>query len=430
MTRRRMTRPAFLGGLTYALILAGLSAVDGRILALALPLVIYLAASIIYRPRAVELAATRQLSSYRATQGDTVQVSVHITNKGPSLEEVHLHDPVPAALEVTRGRSELATALPPGATATLDYTLRVRRGAYGFASVQATATDHLGLSRAHMSVAAPAQLLVLPPVQRLPRIDIRPRRTRVYSGHIPARRGGPGVTFFGVREAEPGDPLRRVNWRISARHPQALFSNEFEQERVADVGVILDVRQRSDVRTSSHALLDHGVEAAAALSEAFLRDGNRVGLLLYGGYLDWTVPAYGKVQRERILHALARAAPGTSMAFERLDHLPTRLFPSGSQLVLISPVLTGDPPTLMRLRARGYHVLVVSPDPVAFEAHLKPGQPAVGLAARVAAIERALVLQQLRRANIRVVEWDVAIPLEQAVRAGLRRSVWQWASTP
>jgi len=88
-------------------------------------------------------------------------------------------------------------------------------------------------------------MFFLPPVRRIRRVAIRPRRTNVYSGTIPARLGGPGVEFFGVREYARGDPPAWINWNISARHPQSLYSNEFEQERVADIGIVLDSRLRT-----------------------------------------------------------------------------------------------------------------------------------------------------------------------------------------
>jgi uncharacterized protein (DUF58 family) len=66
--------------------------------------------------------------------------------------------------------------------------------------------------------------------------------------------------------------------------------------------------------------------AAAALVDTFLTAGNRVGLLLYSQYLSWTFPGYGKIQRERILQALARAEVGDSQVFSDLMYLPARLF--------------------------------------------------------------------------------------------------------
>jgi len=67
-------------------------------------------------------------------------------------------------------------------------------------------------------------------------------------------------------------------------------------------------------------------------------------------------------------------------------------------------------------------LLVVSPNPVAFEVSHLPSVPAVQLAARVARLERTVLLRHLGQAGIRVLDWDVSIPFEQAVLT-LRRGV-------
>ncbi len=126
----------------------------------------------------------------------------------------------------------------------------------------------VALIRAIVAAQAPGQLMVVPEVIKLRRITIRPRRTRIYAGTIPACQGGSGVEFFGVREYQPGDSTRWINGRATARHPEALFVNEFEQERVTDVGIILDARRQSDVHTAHGALFEHAVQAAAALADA------------------------------------------------------------------------------------------------------------------------------------------------------------------
>ncbi|MCL7455525.1 MAG: DUF58 domain-containing protein [Anaerolineae bacterium] len=43
---------------------------------------------------------------------------------------------------------------------------------------------------------------------------------------FPPARAGP-APIFGVREYQAGDPRRWINWRVSARHPRSLFTNEF-----------------------------------------------------------------------------------------------------------------------------------------------------------------------------------------------------------
>jgi len=426
-------RLLLLAGLAYALLLLGLATLDGRLLALALPLVIYLGATFVYGPHELRLSVTRTLSAERVSPGTPVAVEISVINAGPRLEEVLVEAPIPRKLELADGEPSMIATLPPGEALALAYTVRGPRGKHDFPPIRVTVSDHLGLFRRRTRLPARSQLIILPEVSRLKRVTIRPLRTRAYAGPVPARQSGSGVEFFGVREYQPGDPRRWINWRVSARHPRAIFTNEFEQERIADVGLILDARLRTNVRLEGQALFEHAVQATASLADAFLSDGNRVGLLVYGQFLDWTLPGYGKVQRERILRALAQAETGEGMIFESLDRLPTRLFPARSQVVLVSPLCNDDLPMLVRLRARGYQILVISPDPVAFEVQgfgvlegkgSRPNAPqaALDLAARIARLERVLLMRRLRQAGVQVVDWQVDKPFGQVAHVALSRA--------
>jgi uncharacterized protein (DUF58 family) len=417
----RIRRFVLPGGLACGLLLAGLALLDGRLLALALPLLVYLLAALLYGPYEVRLRTSRAFSTDRAQEGDRVKVTLTVENKGQSLEEVLVSDRLPPGLELVEGRVAALASLPSGGQFEFAYTVRVNRGGFAFEEIEAEASDLLGLFRRRMALPAPGQFLVLPRATKLRSVAIRPLRTRSYAGPVPARQGGSGVDFFGVREYHVGDPRRWINWRVSARHPRALFTNEFEQERIADVGLILDARRRSEVRVRGRSLFEHAVGATASLAGAFLDSGNRVGLLIYGRSLDWTFPGYGKVQRERIVQALAHARTGDSQVFDRLDYLPTLLFPAQSQIVLVSPLCEEDLPMLIRLRARRYQVLVIRPDPVSFEAQGMAPEPAVQLAARIANLERTLLLRRLRQAGITVVDWQVDESLDQALYAALGR---------
>jgi hypothetical protein len=156
-----------------------------------------------------------------------------------------------------------------------------------------------------------------------------------------------------------------------------------------------------------------------------LTQGNRVGLLVYAAFLNWTIPGYGKIQREKILFSLAHAKPGGSEVFANFQHLPTRLFPPESQIVLVSPLHEDDLKPLVQLRAQGYQVLIVSPNPVKFEVSYLPKTRSVSLAGRVVQMERVLLLQHIQRAGIQVLDWDVSVPFDQVVKHRLSRPpVW------
>lgn len=417
-----MSRSFLLSLLIYALVLTGIVTVQGEFLALALPLVTYLILGYLQAPETIKLEATRRLSAERVSPDAEVDVTVTLTNHGARLEEVLLTDMLPTRLIVRSGFSRHLVRLKQNETYTFTYTVSGPRGAYVLEGIEARVHDHLAVSRATVRVEAKGRLFVLPPVTRIRQIAIRPRGTRVYAGMIPARAGGAGTDFFGVREYQPGDPPRAINWRTSARFTDKFYSNEFQQERVADVGIVLDGRLRTNEFAGGHSLFEYSVQAAASLADALLNQGNRVGFLLYASYLSWTFPGYGKIQRERILHALANARAGESQVFSDLEHIPSRLFPPKSEILLVSPLSEDDLKPLIHLRAQGYEVMVVSPNPIRFELSYLPANETIRLAGRVIHMERILLLQKMGRAGIHVLDWDVSDPFDLFVKRRLSRS--------
>lgn len=411
-----------LAGLVYLLLFAGLVTLNGGPLALAVPLVVYLGSALLLRPPELHLRAVRTLSADTVKHDETVEVVVRVENEGPELDEVTVEDRLPEGLLLIDGNTSVLTSLPHGAAVELRFTVRAPRGKYYFQDLLVSANDHLGVLRERALLTAGARVLALPDITRLRKVAIRPPRTHGHFGPIPSRQSGSGVDFYGLRDYQPGDPRRWINWRVTQRHDQQIFVNQFEQERIADVGIILDARLQSNIiLPDGDALFEYSVLAAGSLSEALLNDGNRVGLLVYGFGVERTFPGYGKIQQDRILRALGSARTGHNFALESLGYLPTRFFPAGSQIVMVSPLLSSDVNAFMQLRACGYEVLVVSPDPVDFEAR------ALGvsgdLAWRLARAERALLLHKLQRMGIRVLDWKVDQPFEPVARASLSRVI-------
>lgn len=420
-----MRRLILLGVVTYLLVALGLASLNSRLLALAVPAVLYLFFALLLAPAPLLLRVTRTTSTDHTLAGIPVSVHLEVANQGGALDRVTLEDWVPQGLEVVEGSPRVSAALRPGAVYRWSYVIRPGRGLFDFEGVHASASDHFDLSRQAILLEAPGHLTVLPEPFRLRRMGIRPLRTRGHAGPVPARQGGPGTEFYGVREYQAGDPRRWINWRASARHPNALYTNEFQQERITDVGLMLDARSRHDMRVGGRSLFEHSIRATASLADLFLRDGNRVGLLVFGQYLDWTFPGYGKVQRERIMRALARARSGDSQVFDSLENIPTRFFPAQSQLVLVSPLSQDDLPVLLRLRARGYQVLVIRPDSVSYEGAGLPPTASVELASRILHARRAVVRRGLQQAGIQLVDWQVDRPFDQVLHGSLGR-VPQW----
>jgi uncharacterized protein (DUF58 family) len=410
-----LNRPVLLSLLVYGLVIVSLVTLQAGYIALALVFTVYLLAGLIYGPETSQLVVERELSTTRALQDTEVAVNVKVTNQGKKLEQVWFEDFPPEGLNKLEGDSTTIVSLNQGEATEVTYTIQAQRGSYHFQELEVWTSDHLGMIKSRRRLEAMNMLSVAPSPLNLPRIPIRPQQTREYPGVIPARKAGTGTDFFGVRDYQQGDSPRQINWRASARLPQSLFSNEYQLERAADISLILDARQDSYFKVNDQSLFEFAVTATASLAQAFLRDGNRVGLIHYGQYIAWTFPGYGKVQRERILQALAHAQPGDSLV-DHLEYLPVRFFTPRSQVVLISPLQPKDLKTLLNFRALGYAMLLISPDPVAFELSLiEKKDSTTQLAARIARLERIVLLNQLQQAGVRILDWNTSQPLDQAI---------------
>jgi uncharacterized protein (DUF58 family) len=379
-----MTTRSFwvLNALIAIMVVGGLLLVNSELVALALPLLVYLVIAVFFTPGEQKLNAKRDLSTDRITQGMDITIKLQVTNETARIEELHLTEISPMQYQSFDGEISKVTRLHRGEAIEYEYTLQGWRGKYRFEGLLARGMDPFGLFEVQEQLPAMGEVLVYPEVTSLKPIPIRPPQTKGFSGPISSRKSGIGMDFFGVRQYHLGDSLRRVNWKKSERYTTDLFTNEYEQERIADVGLILDARPLADISFQGQRLFEYAVQATASLADMFLSEGHCVSLLVYSTVIQRVFPGYGKVQRERILRALANAETGINYAMEHLRYFPARLLPPRGQLVYISPLATSDLESLLRFRARGYHLLVINPDLLFFERQQEEADVAQRLSTR------------------------------------------------
>ncbi len=410
-----MSRNFIPGCLLLVFLALGLFAQRGEFFIFMLPLLLFLGAGILNKPVEFTFEMSRTFDSHRIEHGQTVDIGLRVTNKGSRLEEILLEDLLPKRFELTKGRNDLLTTLGPGEAAEWEYTVRAFRGQYEFEGLRATISSHLGLFKKKIFIKLESKLVVTPRVLKLKQVVIRPRRTQVHTGSIPTRFGGAGLDFFGTREYQSGDSPRMINWKSTARHQGQLFTKEFEQERIANVGLIFDCRLQSYTVGDRQALLDYVAPAVTALADALMREGNRVGLLVYGNVIDWTFMGSGKVHREKILQAITRIELSQRAIFENLNRIPTRLFPPQSQLIFFSPLQNIDQEPLIHLQTKGYQIIAIIPNPLSFEKMALSNEGDIQLAERILSLKRDLMFRKLIQGGIRVIDWDMNMPFHQVV---------------
>ena len=407
----------------FLFLLVGVATLTGEFIAFAM---IFLAAafvSILTRPKAPEIQFERRFSHARIQQETPLDIELVATNHGDQLAQVSIEDHLPKGMQQIEGETRLLALLAPGESVVMKYTVQAHRGSYSSFETSLSHRQALNGFEYSEDRKDPTPLLVYPETEALSPVRINPPQTHGFAGSIASRRAGSGVDFLTIREYQPGDSLRQINWKVSARGRQTLYTNIFEQEQVANVGLILDARQRVNLTQGKESLFENSVKAIASLAERFLDDGHRVSLLVYGSGKRRVFPGYGRIQQRRILDAVASVTPVINFALTNFDNLPVQFFPPKSQIVLVSPIVKDDIPYIRKMRMYGYGVLVVSPDPVSFiaDAYEDLHSPAY----RMAIAERAFMIQQLRHIGAQVVDWNVHETLDgtlqRAVLPGQQR---------
>ncbi len=226
-------------------------------------------------------------------------------------------------------------------------------------------SDPAGLLERAVAMEVPSLVVERYPPE-LSRIGtVRLERTIALPGETRSRRIGATGEFFGIREAAPSEPPRRVNWRASARAGR-LLANEFQLDRTGDVLLLLDARPSGQGRANDARLLGLAAAAAAGVADGFLREKARVGVGVFGEFLDAVPLAAGRTQRLRIRRTLLRARLATDAGPpERCAVAVRRQFPPGVTTILFSSLAGDEGEHLITfLRRRGFPVIVVSPSPL------------------------------------------------------------------
>ena len=308
-------------------------------------------------PRRLKLQGTRAGLFPRAQEGDRLDVEVKLL-ANRSVSNFVLEEQVPERLGIPV-RVPISK-LSSGTEISHFYGLRcTRRGVYKVGPLVAVAGDPLGLSQRETVVAEPFELLVHPRVEL---VSDRPLTRQFEDPPIrpPVSKPWPsGLEFYGMREYSPGDDLRRIVWRASARTGKIMV-REAEQGITDQVTIMLDTDRGSHSRDGEglSESFEAGIRVAASLGVRHLREGYEVKCETNGGPL--TRSLRGATSQLMLLDSLARL----EMAREPLTNLLMRLVASprrDGHMIMITPNLRQKEAAQLKLLLdKGVSVLVVS----------------------------------------------------------------------
>lgn len=128
--------------------------------------------------------------------------------------------------------------------------------------------------------------------ERVRHIEIRTKRLseNVFSGEYRSSFKGRGMSFSEVREYAPGDDVRDIDWNVTARTGKP-YMKVYEEERELTVMLLVDLSGSMSFGTSQASQRETAAEVAATLAFSAMRNGDRVGVLLFSDRIEKFIPA-------------------------------------------------------------------------------------------------------------------------------------------
>jgi uncharacterized protein (DUF58 family) len=399
MTRSASPKLGAYSGLAALGLLAALVLGLPELVLLAAPFALA-AAVAAWQVRTPQIELEVELDRERALEGELIDLSIRLL-PGSGAWQVDVLLDLPAELEIEEGTNPSTVRLVEGEERVLPLRLRCARwGAFRLGRVHLRTSDPFGMFR-HEAVLDRRQPLKVYPTEEGVRSLLRPSETQVFSGNHVARQKAAGIEFADIRQFVPGDRVRHVNWRATARRGE-LWVNEQHAERNADVVIFLDVF--AEARRGGRSTLDPALRAAASLAARYLRQRDRVGLVSFGGMLNWLLPSTGARQLYRIVDAMLDTQIILSYAWPDLVVVPRRTLPPQALIVALTPLLDDRAASaLLDLRARGFDLVVIEVSPLAY---VDPRRGEIEeIAYRLWRLRRDAVRGRFERAGVPVSTW-------------------------
>jgi uncharacterized protein (DUF58 family) len=156
-------------------------------------------------------------------------------------------------------------------------------------------------------------------LKRVRKIEIKARKLsrNIFAGEYHSQFKGRGMAFSEVREYQPGDDVRSIDWNVTARLNKP-YVKVFEEERELTVVLLVDVSGSRNFGTISQMKRDMMAEVAATLAFSTIANNDKVGVIFFSDKVEKFIPAKkGKTHVLHIIRELLSYEPssnGTDMA--------------------------------------------------------------------------------------------------------------------
>lgn len=358
------------------------------------------------------LVLARRSGDTSVRLGETANTQLVLTNTGRKAARGTVRDAWTPSAGARHGVHALA--LPARQRRILPLTLTpTRRGDRHAGPVVIRCLGPLGVAGRQREHQAPWSVRALPPFNSRKHLPSRLARLRELDGRSTILQRGQGTEFDSLREYVPGDDVRSIDWRGTARSTTVVVKT-WRPERDRHVLIVLDSGRTSAGRVGDQPKLDHAMDAALLLAALASRAGDRVDLLIADREVKASVLRRSAAE---VLPSFVNAMALIEPVLVETDHraLVTEIAHRLSQRSLVVIVTGLDAATLTEglipvlgpIRRRHKIVVAAVSDPRIDEllaGRADPGEIYAAAAAETDRARRAVTVRALRDVGISVVQ--------------------------
>ena len=148
-------------------------------------------------------------------------------------------------------------------------------------------------------------------LKKVKQVEIRTRGlvNDLFGGEYHSVFKGRGMAFSEVREYQPGDDIRLIDWNVTARNGSP-FIKIFEEERELTVYLLVDISKSGEFGSQNQLKQEFGAEIASVLGFSAIKNNDKVGLILFSNDIEkYVVPKKGKSHVLRVIRELLYNEP-------------------------------------------------------------------------------------------------------------------------
>lgn len=148
-------------------------------------------------------------------------------------------------------------------------------------------------------------------LKKVRKIEIKTRglSNQIFSGEYHSAFKGRGMTFSEVREYQPGDDIRTIDWNVTARFNNT-YVKVFEEEREMNVMLLVDVSASGEFGTQKQLKQDLITELCAVLAFSSIQNNDKIGVIFFSDKIEKFIPPKkGKSHVLRIIRDLIEFKP-------------------------------------------------------------------------------------------------------------------------